>query len=185
MLHLKELFEHREQTFNQETQQILEALKPTVTQGVCDFFRIHGDQLMWQDVRFGPHPTAGERVIVLAGVVEYRAGDAIYDETTNEFIPTEQPVTSMVKIMLPERVVETATADTISVFLKKIFEQSGQKRKQVFDNIAQQEPTPEESSPPLTDVTLTLAQMGFDVSTLNTQQIANIMFSDTDKRTTH
>lgn len=185
MIELKKLFDEREQTYKTQTSHILDVIGPTVIQGVFDFFRIQKDQLTWTDVRFGPHPQTGEKLIVLAGVVDYRAGDSVFDQPSNGFVQALEPMSSMIRIALPEKVAANANAETIAEYLQHLFIKKAQPDAPSEDNSESSLTEDPPQLPSALPTVLELAEQGFDMTLLNPEQLSSILVGDSKKGILH
>lgn len=170
MIELKKLFEQREAAYDKDTMAIFDIMKPTIVAGVCQFFKVQEEQIHWIDVRYGPHPSSGVNIIVMSGVVEYKAGDEVFDDNQNQFIKVAEPVSSVIRIAIPEETAQIATADVIHEYLNQVF--------QVAPDGTRRQPTPTATA------AATLMSLGFDTSDMNPDQQANVVLDDVN-RTLH
>ena len=160
-LHIKDLFEARDEAYNGCTEAILQHLMPTLIQGTLEYFELTNDDVTWVHISMN-HPG----VVILIGTI-------VDDQETVEVpVPVEvvEPAdgTRYVRIAIPVDKLEGSTKQNILDYFKSLEENSDAVEDQAMALLGE--------------------QMGFDLTQLTRGQREKLLMTlnaSINENTTH
>lgn len=182
MNNVRKLMLDRDAAYRANTDAVFKAINDTVTKALCEFLKIHSDQILWAEVKpvkNDAHPMKeGEtfNFALMVATVNYRAGDQVFQEASNSFSIIDEPVSTSLRMLLPMNVVEEDSSEKITEFFYEIFgnrektsePDPAEKLRQQFDKKADT----------ITTSLRALSDLGFDTTLLNGDQLHSIVLEE-------